>query len=676
MSDCLNSYQTEALNLRRAGYSVFPVGANKIPKVSWKERIQALPSEDQIIAEFREPAGIGRVNGAVSGNAYTIDFDIRDPVDLAEFDQCFQHNVTVDLGYDLVSSLTKISTPGPGIQYAYRVESPVGPSQKLARNKGVLNPKSGKFEDPGCHIESRGEGGYCLSPGSAAICHPRGGDNYRHIAGPSLAETPVLTIEEHDTLIANAKFLGIDGNGFRDTREMLASQEQPAQPQGSPSYSCPETRGDDDLPSWEEILLPHGFTKTETIDGTTYWKRSGSKNKHSASTNYQGSGLFYAWSPNCSSVLETGRGYSKRAVFTALNCGDLSTEAFKAAARILHDQGFGRKQDLSHVDISEALRTGERVRGFFGFESFEEFMSKREDPEYLCEDILSRGGGCILGGPQKSLKTGLSIDLGYSLATGTAFLGKFTCPKPVQVGIMTGESERAKLQRLLITRREADLEFLDGPPRKPLLFITNNLPDLSSDEHLVYLELEIQFHGLEVCVVDPMYLCAGSYADKTSNVATMGNMLRRIDEIMQRNNCTPILLHHTNRKSEPYQPLSLRDLSGAGFAEWARQWLLVTPRTDFDPETYQHRLWMVVGGSAGHAGQYAVDIREKDGDDWAWIVDVRTEGEEKRDYREQKAQAKEDTERAKAQEFSQHLREALTGVAETGATLRELKSIF
>ena len=108
-------------------------------------------------------------------------------------------------------------------------------------------------------------------------------------------------------------------------------------------------------------------------------------------------------------------------------------------------------------------------------------------------------------------------------------------------------------------------------------------------------------------IFDP--ICLGLLRDNpnanTSDVLQMGPMLQKVVDICIPHKCTPVLVHHTKKlgKNEAYRLLDLDDLSQAGFAESARQWLLLSRRSEFVDECGHHELWMLTGGSA-----WSIDI--------------------------------------------------------------------
>ena len=54
----------------------------------------------------------------------------------------------------------------------------------------------------------------------------------------------------------------------------------------------------------------------------------------------------------------------------------------------------------------------------------------------------------------------------------------------------------------------------------------------------------------------------------------------------------------------------LDDMSQSGFAEFARQWILLSRRKDYLDGSGLHELWMRSGGSAGNSSLWRLDVDE------------------------------------------------------------------
>lgn len=250
------------------------------------------------------------------------------------------------------------------------------------------------------------------------------------------------------------------------------------------------------------------------------------------------------------------------------------------------------------------------------------------ETQYLIDEILVDQQPCLIAGPHKALKTNLLVALAIALASGMRFLGVFKVREIVRVGVMSGESGLATLQetaRRICREIGVRLAELDN------LIWSSDLPIFGHAAHMEALREFIQANELRVLAVDPAYLCTPLAADKGNNLFAIGELLRSVNDVCQRCGCTLIICHHMKKTNLGYDPPELADAAWSGWAEWARQWLLINRREPFNPDSDgQHHLWLAAGGSAGHAGLWGLDVtegRRSDPSGRRWEVSIRAASE-------------------------------------------------
>ena len=277
-----------------------------------------------------------------------------------------------------------------------------------------------------------------------------------------------------------------------------------------------------------------------------------------------------------------------------------------------------------------------------------EFAEREFKIEWLIPKVLVAGQPCIVGGPSKSLKTSIMIDLAVSIGSGssTRFLEKFAVKNDgKRVGFISGESGGATIQetfKRVCAVRGVDLAKCNVYPEF-------KLPKLGMTKEVQHMASNIRQRGLEVVIIDPIYLSllAGNKTAKAPNVFDMGPLLADLSEACLEAGATPILVHHTVKHLRPpvngmFEPLEREDLAMSGFSEFARQWLLINRRTPYKDGSGQHELWLRIGGSAGFGSLWGVDIKEgviqDDFSGRQWSVVVSDQGRLKEQMADQKAQ--------------------------------------
>ncbi len=279
-----------------------------------------------------------------------------------------------------------------------------------------------------------------------------------------------------------------------------------------------------------------------------------------------------------------------------------------------------------------------------------DLLSQRYALDYLVPGVLVDGQPCLMAGAQKTLKTSLLVDLLVSVVSGRPFLGYFRPERCVRAALMTGESGLATIQETLLRIMQAagiDAGYLNG------LLVTDKLPRFGQVDHLEAMRRFIADNELGLVAVDPAYMTmAGT---DSGNLFCQGELLAGMTGVFQEAGATLILVHHTKKNlgRDAYGPPELQDAAWSGFAEWARQWLLIARREQYQPGTGEHRLWLSAGGSAGHNGLWALNVNEGTRDDPGgrrWDVTVHHASDAIDDAKQRHEQAKHSAATQKAQE--------------------------
>jgi hypothetical protein len=249
------------------------------------------------------------VGGAISGNLEILDFDE------AEYFE-YWSNLVDAYHPELLDRLPVVHTPSHGYHLYYRCDTIAG-NQKLAQSVIAAPSGTRKWVPGKTRIETRGEGGYVLTPASPKACHPKG-ERYRILRG-HLWEIPQISVEERSCFLRCAQAF----NEYVESPKPVFTPRQ-TRDASRPGDIFAATH------AWEEILSPHGWKVVGRHGDTTEWRRPGKGGGgQSATTGYQGHDVFYVFSTNAH-PFEARRGYDKFHVYAILNHGGDYHRAAKA----------------------------------------------------------------------------------------------------------------------------------------------------------------------------------------------------------------------------------------------------------------------------------------------------------------------------------------------------------
>ncbi|QDV87417.1 AAA family ATPase [Stieleria magnilauensis] len=290
-------------------------------------------------------------------------------------------------------------------------------------------------------------------------------------------------------------------------------------------------------------------------------------------------------------------------------------ERFKTTARKLNDVGVRAVWNdfllatpeqfnsmalriVSDLDPSESMPMPEDI---------ETRLAIKEEPvDWLIPGVLVKGKPGFVGGGEKCLKTSISADLAASLASGTKFLGHFPSPVPTRVLFISGESGGKNINDLFRRIKESrNIQSLAGR-----LHVIDKVIKVDSESGVDHIRRTLKNTGAQVLIVDPLYLCVSG--ENAENMMIQGQRIQPLADACNDLGVTLLLVHHTKSKSfkgDPYRPAAFTDLAWAGWAAFARQWIMVGRREKYDYEG-NHKLWLTIGGNDGHSLVKPVDISE------------------------------------------------------------------
>lgn len=320
-----NDILTTALRFASQGIVAVPTasdGSKRPGLQSWKQYQSQRPTADELVLWFKQDVeGIGVITGEISGNLEMLELEGRAVASKMHTDiaEIAKSSGLGDL-WERINSGYVEATPSGGIHWLYRVSDGKLPGNtKLARKPG---------ENGGVDVlaETRSEGGFTICAPSSGSTHPSGGS--WTLLGGSIETIPTLTISEREAL-----------------HTIFAMFDEMPKPMDVASEVTPKSDGalsaGDDYnakTSWDEILIPLGWSKVYARGEAIVWRRPGKNEGISATTNFGGTDKLFVFTT--STIFESERSYDKFGAYALIKHGG----DFRKAASQLRNEGFGESQ--------------------------------------------------------------------------------------------------------------------------------------------------------------------------------------------------------------------------------------------------------------------------------------------------------------------------------------------
>jgi hypothetical protein len=204
-----------------------------------------------------------------------------------------------------------------------------------------------------------------------------------------------------------------------------------------------------------------------------------------------------------------------------------------------------------------------------------------EEARWLVEGLWTRRAVGVLGGPPKSLKSWLGLDLALSVASGTPCLARFppreTGPVLAYLAEDAGEEVRARTAALA-KGRGLLIDDLD------LFLITSPVLWLDDPEHRARLAATIEERKPKLLLLDPLVRL---HRQDENDVRAVSRLLGHLRELNRTFDLAVLLVHHTAKKERAHPGQALR---GSGdIHAWLDAGLYLTKRKRGIRLTVEHR---------------------------------------------------------------------------------------
>ena len=240
------------------------------------------------------------------------------------------------------------------------------------------------------------------------------------------------------------------------------------------------------------------------------------------------------------------------------------------------------------------------------------FDDEPEPRSYIIDNILVEGESAIIGGAMKTLKTSIAMDMALSIRSAHPFLGHFKITQPdaefgapPTVLFMSAESGKQTLHDLRL--RICASKGIDPQSGLARIAFCPIVPKFGNQKMMDVFRQALDDLQPSVLFVDPAYVAMP--AGVSSSLTDMGVALYEMINTAAERNITFILLAHSKKNQKNGKRPTLDDLSGVGYAEAFRQWVLLNRIKSYQNDGH-HELYMMAGGSAGHDGLYTLHVDE------------------------------------------------------------------